>query len=233
MNEPTVLWTRHPIDGLPTFPYGATTDPYGPENPHRGLDYACAVNTPVYAPAAGYATAHACRGDNSKPWGWSMADGYGDGSTGNMVVIDHGDGWPTSLFHLNRFDPALFPVSQPHWVEAGQLIAYSGNTGASTGPHVHAQRDCRAALTVNFADCRNPLNYMEERLTSNEQKLIRAAFGDDRTEEHYRKLVAGGLLADEVPADDTSLNGFLVRRFRIAGLAGTAKVDAAAALLNV
>jgi murein DD-endopeptidase MepM/ murein hydrolase activator NlpD len=82
---------------------------------HEGIDIAVPFNTPVQAAAAGrvvYA-------------GWMS--GYG-----NLVVLDHGDGLSTAYGHNTS---VVVAVGQD--VAAGQLIAYSGSTGHSTGPHVH------------------------------------------------------------------------------------------------
>ncbi len=82
---------------------------------HNGLDFGCAVGTPVIAVDAGAVT-HA-RNDPS---------GYG-----NYVRIDHA--WGVTLYaHLNRLQ-----VSEGGWVGRGTTIGLSGNTGMSTGAHLH------------------------------------------------------------------------------------------------
>ncbi len=82
---------------------------------HEGIDIAVGTGTPVHAAEAGtviYA-------------GWM--EGYG-----NIVVIDHGNGLSTAYGHNSSL------ASSPgQSVAAGQVIAYSGSTGHSTGPHVH------------------------------------------------------------------------------------------------
>jgi murein DD-endopeptidase MepM/ murein hydrolase activator NlpD len=82
---------------------------------HEGIDIAVGVGTAVRAAAAGtviYA-------------GWMS--GYG-----NLVVVDHGNGLSTAYAHNTSL---VVGVGQS--VSAGQLVSYSGNTGNSTGPHVH------------------------------------------------------------------------------------------------
>jgi murein DD-endopeptidase MepM/ murein hydrolase activator NlpD len=82
---------------------------------HEGIDIGVGVGTPVRAAAAGtviYA-------------GWMS--GYG-----NLVVIDHGNGLSTAYAHNSSLAVA---VGQS--VAAGEVVSYSGNTGNSTGPHVH------------------------------------------------------------------------------------------------
>jgi murein DD-endopeptidase MepM/ murein hydrolase activator NlpD len=89
---------------------------------HEGIDFACNCGSPVYAAADGeviMATPEA------------LAGGYG-----NQLLIDHGlqrggIDLITTYNHLSRF-----VVTGGH-VRAGQLVAYSGNTGTSTGCHLH------------------------------------------------------------------------------------------------
>ena len=85
---------------------------------HSGRDFAVPCGTPVYAAASGTII--------SAGWG---------GGYGNRVVIDHGYvsgvGLATTYNHLTRF------VRTGGHVRRGQLIAYSGTTGSSTGCHLH------------------------------------------------------------------------------------------------
>lgn len=83
---------------------------------HRAIDIATPPNTPVYAADSGYVSFV----------GWTDV-GYG-----YLVRIDHGNGFETWYAHNNSF-----AVSLGEQVERGQVIAYSGSTGRSTGPHVH------------------------------------------------------------------------------------------------
>lgn len=96
---------------------GRISSRYGPRwgRKHYGLDLAVPIGTPIYAAAAGTVT-HA----------GSM------GTYGIIVIIDHGNGVETRYAHLNR---TLVSVGQR--VQRGALIAHSGNTGNSTGPHLH------------------------------------------------------------------------------------------------
>ena len=82
---------------------------------HEGIDIAVAEGTPVRAAGAGtviYA-------------GWM-------GGYGNLVVVDHGNGLSTAYAHNSSLG-----VGVGQSVTAGQVVSYSGNTGNSTGPHVH------------------------------------------------------------------------------------------------
>ncbi|TVQ21182.1 MAG: M23 family peptidase [Leptolyngbya sp. DLM2.Bin15] len=86
---------------------------------HRGVDYAAPTGTPVVAPAAGIV---------------ALVDHEANGFEihGNTVGLDHGQGVASIFLHLNRID-----VREGDRVEAGQVIGTVGNTGISTGPHLH------------------------------------------------------------------------------------------------
>ncbi|WP_017327844.1 M23 family metallopeptidase [Synechococcus sp. PCC 7336] len=86
---------------------------------HRGVDYAAATGTPVYAPAAGRIALVG-----------REAEGFA--IHGNTVGIDHGQGVVSIFLHLNRIS-----VSEGERVTAGTPIGQVGSTGASTGPHLH------------------------------------------------------------------------------------------------
>lgn len=83
--------------------------------PHYGTDWAMPVGTSILAPADGRVVRVA-----SHP------------NAGRYVVIEHGQGYTTRYLHLSR---SL--VRPGEWVHRGQRIALSGNTGRSTGPHLH------------------------------------------------------------------------------------------------
>jgi murein DD-endopeptidase MepM/ murein hydrolase activator NlpD len=84
---------------------------------HEGVDLAVPIGTPVYAASDGMI-------EKVGPYA-----GYG-----NYVRIEHGDGLATAYGHLSRFAPGIKPGMH---VAQGQLVAFSGNTGRSTGPHLH------------------------------------------------------------------------------------------------
>ena len=86
----------------------------GASSNHGAIDIAVSY-APVYAPADGKVIIA------------RYLSGYG-----NYVMIDHGDGYYTGFGHLSSFN-----VSQGQTVSRGQQIAVSGNTGISTGPHLH------------------------------------------------------------------------------------------------
>mgnify|MGYP005838610177 CR=1 FL=1 len=82
---------------------------------HEGIDIAVPRGTPVRAAASGRVV--------FARWG---------GGYGYLVTVDHGSGVVTRYAHNSRL-----AVREGQWVRRGQIIAYSGNTGNSTGPHVH------------------------------------------------------------------------------------------------
>lgn len=84
---------------------------------HTGIDFATDIGTPVYATADGVVE--------------FAQMGY-NGGFGNLVKLDHSFGFRTYYAHLNKI-----VVTHGSFVKKGQLIAYSGNSGASTGPHLH------------------------------------------------------------------------------------------------
>jgi len=105
-----------PSAGIVSSSFGPRTDPLdGTREFHKGVDIAAPEGTPVKAAAPGKVISS----------GW--ANGYG-----NMVEVDHGGGLVTRYAHNAR---NLVSVGEE--IQAGQPIALVGNTGRSTGAHVH------------------------------------------------------------------------------------------------
>ncbi len=71
---------------------------------------------------------------------------------GNMVIIDHGGGVLSGYAHLSAF-----AVAEGQLVEKGQLIAYVGDSGLSTAPHLHWEISVHGVLVdpLRFLDGRN------------------------------------------------------------------------------
>jgi murein DD-endopeptidase MepM/ murein hydrolase activator NlpD len=106
----------NPVDGVITSHAGLRTNPVtGKREFHDGLDIACPINTRVYATRDGVVIAK----------GWSP-------SFGNYLRLSLDGGYVALYAHLNRS-----VVSLGESVTQGQQVAYSGNTGRSTGPHLH------------------------------------------------------------------------------------------------
>ncbi|SMD14701.1 Peptidase family M23 [Sporomusa malonica] len=105
-----------PVSGAVTSVYGWRNSPWGSGSElHPGIDIANNLDTPIVATADG----EVVRSE------WS--EGYG-----NIVQIDHGNNVSTIYGHNSRI---VVKVGQS--VRKGQVIAYLGSTGKSTGPHVH------------------------------------------------------------------------------------------------
>lgn len=105
-----------PVRGWITSDFGYRLDPFTAQHRgHHGMDIANAPGTPIVAPADGTVVYSA------------LGAGYG-----NVVVIDHGNGIKTRYGHLKKSE-----VRVGERIKRGQQIAQLGNTGRSTGPHLH------------------------------------------------------------------------------------------------
>ncbi len=105
-----------PARGPITSGYGERENPvHGGPDFHSGVDISVEPGTPVKATADGVVSFA----------GWS-------GGSGNLVAIEHGFGYTTFYAHNSRVI-----VSVGQHVKRGEIIAYSGSTGSSTGPHSH------------------------------------------------------------------------------------------------
>lgn len=124
MTPPTYI---KPITG------GTLTSYFGPRwgRTHQGVDWGVSTGTTVSASSGGQVISA----------GWSGGYGY-------CVVIRHPDGTRTRYAHLSKIT-----VSSGEYVEQGERIGLSGNTGNSTGPHLHFE------VIVNGTAV-NPLNYL-------------------------------------------------------------------------
>ncbi len=113
---------------------GTISSPYGSRwgKMHWGIDIALPIGRNIIAAASGKVV-----------WG-GWVNGYG-----NTVIIDHGNGYRTLYGHNSKL-----LVTGGDYVKQGQLIARSGNSGRSTGPHLHfeVQKDGKA---------QNPMNYLK------------------------------------------------------------------------
>ena len=110
---------RTPLDSVRvTSGFGMRMHPLlGYSRMHAGIDFGAPIGTPVYAAGAGIV--------REERW----AGGYG-----HWLKIDHEGGWATGYGHLSRYAPNLHVGEH---VAQGQIVAYVGSTGMSTGPHLH------------------------------------------------------------------------------------------------
>jgi len=111
---------------------------------HYGLDFAAPKGTPIYATGDGVVK-------NVK----TVFGGYG-----KYVEIDHGFGFVSRYAHMNDFS-----VKKGQKVKRGDQIGTVGNTGSSTGPHVHYE-------IIKDGKFVNPVNYFFKDLTPEEYDLI-------------------------------------------------------------
>lgn len=84
---------------------------------HPGIDLAASIGTPIYAPASGVVE----------------FSGYSNNGYGYNVILLHNFGFKSVFAHMTRKDV----VKAGDFVNKGDLIGYTGNTGLSTGPHLH------------------------------------------------------------------------------------------------
>lgn len=127
---PTYIW---PVSGgYVSSGFGGRSAPKaGASTYHKGIDIAVSVGTAVMASSAGTVTSA----------GWQSGYGY-------VVYIQHSDGRETRYGHLSKI-----LVSTGETVSQGEKIALSGNTGNSTGPHIHFEIRIDGTAV-------NPLNYI-------------------------------------------------------------------------
>lgn len=110
---------RTPINGAKiTSGFGMRNHPIlGYTKMHRGVDFGAPTGTPIYAAGDGTVSFAGTKG------------GYG-----NYVMIKHDGKFSTAYAHVSRFASGMAAGKK---VKQGQIIAYVGSTGASTGPHLH------------------------------------------------------------------------------------------------
>ncbi len=112
----TTAPTLWPVTGPITGAFGSRQDPFNGEGAfHAGVDISCHYGQPIVAPADGTVT---------------YADYYS--GYGRLLSIDHGNGIVTRYGHLSGF-----AVADGESVRKGQVIAYVGMSGRSTGAHLH------------------------------------------------------------------------------------------------
>lgn len=131
-NSPAIftgyIW---PAEGVLTSGYGWR---WG--RMHNGIDIAGPVGTPIFAAASGVVT----------------YAGWNDGGYGNLIEIEHTDGSFTVYAHNNRI-----LVREGQEVDQGQQVAEMGNTGFSTGPHLHFE------IHPSGQGAANPIAYLPQK----------------------------------------------------------------------
>ncbi|MEC7877387.1 MAG: M23 family metallopeptidase [Bacteroidota bacterium] len=129
--------------------YGMRIDPFlKVRRMHYGLDFSVKKGTPIYATADGKVVI--------------IKSSFG--GLGKHIYLDHGNGYRTVYAHLNKFN-----VKKGQKVKRGELIAYSGNTGRSTSPHLHYEVHKNGEKV-------NPINFFFNDLTPSQyEEVIRIA----------------------------------------------------------
>lgn len=117
--------------------YFGATDSYAKFGRHSGVDYAVQNGTHVYAPMSGKVVSAAF-----------------NQYRGNQLVIFDG-----KYYHRLCHNSA-FKVAEGAWVSEGQLVALSGTTGLSTGPHVHWDVNDEGIEVTSFARFIDPWNIL-------------------------------------------------------------------------
>jgi murein DD-endopeptidase MepM/ murein hydrolase activator NlpD len=135
---------------------------------HKGIDIANRQGTPIYAAKSGTVT----RADNRD------ARGYG-----NLIIIDHGGNLSSAYAHLSQFNVGIGQT-----VSAGQVIGLMGNTGRSSGPHLHFE------IRLNDNPV-NPENYIPAlkrgRTETSDQVSQSTMVNDSNVIDSYARLTPG------------------------------------------
>lgn len=131
-----------PVSGIVLSGYGIRYhDVLQYNRQHEGLDFRADVGTPVYATGDAVVT---------------FANRHG--TYGMTIKLDHGFGYETLYAHLSAYADGVSPGKE---VKRGDLIGYTGNTGQTTGPHLHYE----VHINGNPA---NPLYYLFTDITPDE-----------------------------------------------------------------
>ncbi|MEX2148261.1 MAG: M23 family metallopeptidase [Candidatus Rokuibacteriota bacterium] len=110
------LPSRWPVRGAVNSEFGNRLSPWTKSTEfHGGLDISAGPGTPIYAPAPG-----------------TVAFAGRQGEYGNAIIVDHGQDIRSLYGHL-----AKIAVKSGQTVERGAVIGFTGNTGRSSGPHLH------------------------------------------------------------------------------------------------
>lgn len=120
---------KRPVGGIITSPYGPRWGSF-----HSGIDIGARTGTPIKAADGGVVTYS----------GWR-------GNYGYLVEIDHGGGFKTRYAHCSRIY-----VKTGERVYKDKTIAAVGNTGRSTGPHLHFE-------VIKYGNTKNPSNYINKK----------------------------------------------------------------------
>jgi murein DD-endopeptidase MepM/ murein hydrolase activator NlpD len=136
-----------PVAGILLSGYGMRVHPVlNYQRMHHGADFRADVGTEVFSTGDGVVKFAGRRG-----------------TYGNLLEIDHGYGYVTRYAHLSSFVDGIRPGAK---VTRGQLVAYSGNTGVTQGPHLHYE------VRINGRSV-DPLNYLFADITPEEYQMYK------------------------------------------------------------
>lgn len=152
-----------PVEGKITSGFGPRRHPItGRWSHHNGIDIRASTGTPVRATASG----------TVKFAGWN-------GGMGRTIVIDHGNGLSTKYGHLSRIK-----TKKGKWVERGKVIAYSGSSGRSTGPHLYFEIK-KGGKPID------PVSYLAGRITDMSEKIKTRTETIAKKERERLKIIPG------------------------------------------
>lgn len=136
---------QNPLDLMyVTNPYGAPSTAFA-SGVHEGVDLRAQVHTPVYAIKSG----------------WVLRASIEDTGYGTQIRLNHDNNTVQSRYaHLDEL-----AVDEKDFVEEGQIIGYTGNTGFSTGPHLHFE------IRVNGKPV-DPINFIKNNQVNLTNKMI-------------------------------------------------------------
>lgn len=156
-DDPATVFFGAPLIGDGSFGWplngGWVSDTFISNRNHQGLDLAAPEGTEIYAARSGMV----------------VSAGWNDGGYGNVVMIDHMDGYQTVYAHMS-----LAIAMEGQYVEKGQLIGLVGNTGYSFGAHCHFE------VRYNGVH-QDPANYLNttEMKVEEDKKVVKKSSGTD------------------------------------------------------
>ena len=135
-DSPDTVWFGSPLTGSGEFGWpvdgGWISDTFISDRNHKGLDIAADMGTNIYAAEEGMV----------------VSAGWNSGGYGNVVMIDHMNGYQTVYGHMSSV-----VAIEGQYVTKGELIGLIGSTGNSTGPHCHFE--------VRYEGvCKDPATYL-------------------------------------------------------------------------
>lgn len=140
-----------PVNGILLSGYGMRLHPVlRYKRMHEGVDFRADINTEVYATGDGV-----------------VKFSSRNGTYGNLLEIDHGHGMVTRYAHLSSFAQGIRPGRS---VKRGDLVAYTGNTGLTEGPHLHYE-------VLVDGEPIDPLTYLIADISPEEYSLFKNSDG--------------------------------------------------------